>query len=62
MRKLSKQADKGAFFSGKGGEGPNPFSLLEESYRLEVKVQADLKALGVTSSCLGSPPRKPIGG
>lgn len=61
MRKLSKKAGNGAFFSRKEGKGANAFSLLEESYRLEVKVQADLKALGLTS-CLGPTPRKPIGG
>lgn len=37
------------------------FSLFEESYRLEVKVQTDLKALGVTA-CIGPRPRKPIEG
>jgi hypothetical protein len=65
LRKLSGKAGNGAYFSrkeGKGankGEGANAFSLLEESYRLEVKLQADLKALGLTS-CLGPPPRKLI--
>jgi hypothetical protein len=62
MRKLSKKAGNGAFFSKKEGNGSNPLSLWEESYRLDVKVQADLKALGVTSSCIGPRPRKPIGG
>jgi hypothetical protein len=61
MRKLSKKAGNGAYFSRKEGKGANAFSLLEESYRLEVKVQADLKALGLTS-CVGPTPRKPIGG
>jgi hypothetical protein len=61
VRKLSRKGDNGAFFSGKEGEGANAFSLLEEPYRLAVKVQADLKALGMTS-CLGPTPRKPIGG
>jgi len=51
----------GAYFSRKEGKGANAFSVLEESYRLEVKVQADLKALGMTS-CLGPPPRKLIVG
>lgn len=60
MRKLSKEADNGVF-SGKGAKGPNAFSFMEESYRLEVKVQADLKALGVVS-CIGPRPRKPIRG
>lgn len=55
------KGDSGAFFSGKEGEGANPFSLLNKSYRLAVEVQADLKALGLTS-CLGPTPRKPIGG
>jgi hypothetical protein len=61
LRRLSRKGDSGAFFSGKGGKEANAFSLLEEPYRLAVKVQADLKALGMTS-CLGPPPRKPIGG
>jgi len=59
LRKLSRKAGSGAYFSRKEGKGANAFSLLEESYRLEVKVQADLKALGMTS-CLGPPPRKLI--
>jgi hypothetical protein len=45
----------------KEGDVTNAFSLLDESYRLEVKIQADLKALGLTS-CIGPPPRKPIEG
>lgn len=40
---------------------PEAGSYLEKSYRLNVKVYADEKALGLTS-CLGSPPRKPIEG
>jgi hypothetical protein len=59
LRKLSGKAGSGAYFSRKAGKGANAFSLLQESYRLEVKVQADLKALGMTS-CLGPPPRKLI--
>lgn len=39
----------------------NSFSILDEIYRADVKVQADLKALGLTS-CIGRPPRKPISG
>jgi len=35
-------------------------SLFKEYYRLEVKVYADEKAVGI--SCIGRPPRKPIGG
>ncbi len=61
LRKLARKAGNGAYFSRKEGKGANAFSLLEESYRLEVKVQADLKALGMTS-CLGPPPRKLIVG
>jgi hypothetical protein len=61
LRKLSSKAVNGAYFSRKKEKVANPFSLLEESYRLEVKVQADLKALGMTS-CLGPPPRKLIVG
>jgi hypothetical protein len=59
--KLFRKGDSGAFFSAKGGKRANAFSLLEEPYRLAVKVQDDLKVLGLTS-CLGPPPRKPIGG
>lgn len=61
MRKLFRKAGNGASFSGKEGDGANDFSLLEESYRLDVKVQADERALGMIS-CIGPPPRKPIGG
>jgi hypothetical protein len=62
IRKLSKEARNGAFSSGKGAKGTaEAFSLMEESDRLEVKVQADLTALGV-SSCVGPRPQKPIGG
>ena len=61
MRKLSKQAGNGVFFSGKEGKEAGDFSLFEESYRLEVKVQVDLKALGATT-CIGPRPRKPIEG
>jgi hypothetical protein len=61
VRKLFKKGDSGAFFSGKGGKRANAFSLLEEPYRLAVRVQDDLQALGLTS-CLGRTPRKPIGG
>jgi hypothetical protein len=61
VRELSGKAGKAAYFSRKEGKGANAFSLLEESYRLEVKVRADLKALGMTS-CLGPPPRKLIVG
>lgn len=39
----------------------SPISLMEDAYRLEVKIYADKKALGLTS-CLGSPPRKPVAG
>jgi hypothetical protein len=59
LRKLSRKARNGSFFSRRERDEANPFWLLEESYRLEVKVQADLKALGMTS-CLGPPPRKLI--
>jgi hypothetical protein len=52
---------RSAFGTRQGKEVTRGFSLLEESYRLEVKIQADLKALGLTS-CIGPPPRKPIGG
>jgi hypothetical protein len=58
---ILREASPGKVFRRKEGKGANAFSLLEESYRLEVKVQADLKALGLTS-CLGPTPRKPIGG
>ncbi len=51
MRKLSR----------KEGNEANAFSLLEKSYKLEVKVYADERALGMIS-CLGPRPRKPIGG
>jgi hypothetical protein len=61
LRKLSRKAGTGSFFSRTERDGANPFSLLNESYGLEVKVQADLKALGMTS-CLGPPPRKLIVG
>jgi hypothetical protein len=61
LRKLSRKASNGSFFSRRERDGANAFSLLNESYRLEVKVQADLKALGLTS-CLGPPPRKLIVG
>lgn len=61
VRKLSRKAGNGTYFSRKEGKGANAFSLLEESYRLEVEIQADLKALGMTS-CLGPPPRKLIVG
>jgi hypothetical protein len=33
---------------------------MEDSYRVEVKLYANQKALG--PSCVDSPPRKPIGG
>jgi hypothetical protein len=49
MSKLSKK------------EVPYAFSLMEDNYRLGVKIQADLKALGMTS-CIGPRPRKPIEG
>jgi hypothetical protein len=52
---------RSAFGKRSGKEVARGFWLLEESYRLEVKIQTDLKALGLTS-CIGPPPRKPIGG
>jgi hypothetical protein len=62
MRKLSKEARNGAVSSEKGAKGTaDAFSLMEESYRLEVKVQADLRALGL-ANCVGPPAREPIGG
>ena len=45
----------------KGGTAAYALSFLEDSYRLDVKIRADEKALGLTS-CIGSPPRKPIEG
>ena len=61
VRKLSRKANNGASLSRKEGKGDNSFSLLEDSYRLEVKARDDLKALGLTS-CLGPTPREAIGG
>ncbi len=54
--KLPKQ---GSFIGRQGG--PDVRSYFDQAYRLDVKVYADEKALGLYS-CLGKPPRKPIGG
>jgi hypothetical protein len=51
MRKLSR----------KEGNVADAFSLLDESYRLEVKTYADKRTLGLTS-CIGPPPKPPIKG
>jgi hypothetical protein len=47
--------------SKKAFDLPHGTSYVEESYRLDVSVYTDAKALGLTS-CIGRPPRKPIGG
>jgi hypothetical protein len=47
--------------SNKGSNVLHAGSYIEEAYRLNVKIYADEKALGLTS-CLGPPPRKPIEG
>ncbi len=44
-----------------GRHGESFFSLFEESYRLNLKVYEDAKAIGLTA-CIGQPPRKPIEG
>ena len=43
------------------GIAANAPQLLEQSYRIDLKVSADEKALGL-NACMGSHPRKPIGG
>ena len=54
--KLPKQ---GGFVVRQGGPDVGPY--FDQGYRLDVKVYADEKALGLYS-CLGKPPRKPIAG
>lgn len=45
----------------KEGDVANALSYIDDAYRLDVKIAADEKAVGLTS-CIGPPPRKPIGG
>jgi hypothetical protein len=62
-RKLRAELDKlpktGGYVIGHGR--PDVGSYLDRAYRLNVRVYADEKALGLTS-CLGPPPQKPIEG
>jgi hypothetical protein len=44
-----------------GGFVPGSPNLIERFYRLRLQIYDDVKALGVTS-CVGQPPRPPIGG
>jgi hypothetical protein len=41
--------------------GRNRRSLIDELHAADVKIQADLRAIGLTS-CIGTPPKRPIGG
>jgi len=56
---LGKLPRQGGFIVRRGG--PDVGSYIDQVYRLNVKLYGDEKALGLTS-CLGRPPRKPIGG
>jgi hypothetical protein len=45
----------------KSGTFRSAADYIERSYRLELRIYDDAKALGLTR-CLGKPPRRPIGG
>jgi hypothetical protein len=59
LRAVLDKLPKRGYVTGHGR--PNIGSLLDQAYRINVKVYADKKALGL-SGCLGPRPQKPIEG